>query len=121
MKAAIIEQLLGRNGISDDGPKIDPEAAVMRLREWAARYAEAGDGPRFAVGDLVTPIADSPLHGAGEPHYVIETRRVCRADSMPSICTCSRDDMRVLYLSRDNVLPLWVESAQFERWSVGNG
>lgn len=122
MRGATIElhQLLGANAPEDDRPKLDPEAAVMRLREWAERYAEAGKfGPRFGVGDLVTPFADSPFAGAGDPAVVIETRAVCPMDGLARICTCSQADTRILSIDSDgDVLPSWVESAQLELWNA---
>jgi hypothetical protein len=97
--------------------KVDPEVAVMRLKEWAERYAEARSGPRFAVGAFVTPSRDGPQHGAGELYLVVETRIVCQMDGQPQVCICSRDDMRVLGInSRGDVVPAWAESAQFETW-----
>lgn len=54
----------------DDGkPTILPEAAIMRLREFATIYAEF---PSFKPGDIVTPRKDGTLRGAGEPNIVLE-------------------------------------------------
>lgn len=59
--------------LEDDGPppklSILPEAAIERLREAHAVYGVQ----RFHPGDLVTPRADGPLRGAGDPHLVLET------------------------------------------------
>ena len=90
----------------------------MRLREWGERYAEGLAGPRFAKGDWVSPYADCEYIGAGEPFLVIEVRRLKCADELPnSLCSCSRTDTRVIKVNDDgDVLPAWVESAQFERW-----
>ncbi len=97
--------------------KIDPEAVVMRLEEWAVRYAEAARGPRFAVGDLVTPSKDCKYGGAGAPHRVIQTRIVCTMNHQPRICSCSQDDMRIIGISASgDVVSAWAESAMFEKW-----
>lgn len=102
-------------GHAPEEKKIDPEVAVMRLLEWAERYAEAREGPRFAVGVFVTPSADCPQGGAGKPFLVIETRIVCSMDHQPQTCQCSRDDIRVLGINGPgDVVPVWAESAQFE-------
>lgn len=99
--------------------KIDPEVAVMRLAEWAERYADAAQGPRFKVGDLVTPSKDCRYGGAGRPHRVIQTRVVCTMNHQPSVCSCSQEDMRIIGINdTGDVLPAWAESAMFERWTL---
>lgn len=108
-------------GAALEPKKIDPEVAVMRLTEWAERYAEAREGPRFGVGVFVTPSKDCPQGGAGEPFLVIETRIVCDMNLQPQTCTCSRDDIRILGFNRHgDVTPAWAESAQFEAWTTSS-
>ena len=46
-----------------------PEAAVERLWGVFANYTAPNP---YKPGDLVTPLADAPCKGAGEPHIVIE-------------------------------------------------
>jgi len=69
---------MGRDG--DDYAKILPEAAVMRLQEAADRYAEQLTGPRFKVGQLVTPALGGDIKNAGDPHVVIEIRSNAEPD-----------------------------------------
>lgn len=106
-------------GAAPEPQSVDPAVAVMRLLEWAQRYAEARDGPRFGVGVFVTPSRDCPQGGAGKPFLVIETRVACSMDYQPQTCQCSLDDIRVLgFNANGDVVPAWAESAQFEAWVI---
>ena len=102
---------------ADSAPKILPEAAVARLREAASRYAEMLHGPRFKVGDWVTPTQDATIKGAGEPHVVVET-----AQGSPCFgkdCGTHdgrRVDIRVLKLAGADIAPFWGESFEYEPW-----
>ena len=113
-------EMLSRS-LKAKSPTILPEAAIARLRESAARYAEQMRGCRFAVGDIVTPVSDCELKGAGAPHLVIETR----SGAAPEFGTGSnihrdgaRLDMRVLVIHKGNIVSLWTESFKFERWAA---
>lgn len=86
---------------------IPPYAAVARLREAAARFAEQQRGPRFRVGDLVTPVSDGNVKGAGAPHIVV------------SITDGSAEnDLRVLYFCFDTIVSKQLPSREFELWSA---
>lgn len=100
----------------DERPRILPEAAIMRLKEAAGRYAA---GNPFKVGDIITPRPDASVRGAGRPHVVIATR----SDPQPvwtnepgsngyGICC----DIRVLCFARhsDDVVAHWCESREFQ-------
>ena len=97
------------------GPKILPEAAIARMREVAAKIASPSP---FGVGDLVTPCAWAATRGAGEPHIVVEIGTFGRATgghTEPGAVSYGAIlDMRVLSISRDDVVAHWVESWQFE-------
>lgn len=104
---------------------IDPEAVVMRLKEAWARFSEADIGPRFAVGDLVTPVKDSPYVAAGQPHIVIATRR---ADYDFTSCNTVSDsrhgirlDVRLLSIDDGTLRTHWCESAFFVPWTLDKG
>jgi hypothetical protein len=106
----------------DQEPKILPEAAIARLREAATRYAEMyNNGPRFKVGDIVTPIADSTLRGAGEPYLVIATltraeHEKCSGVDCGSTQFMPWTDIRAICISHGDIAPFWSESANFEYW-----
>jgi hypothetical protein len=115
-----LETLVGRPRKAEQ--KIDPEVAVARLTEWSERYAEALTGPRFEVGDLVTPSKDCKYGGAGLPHRVVQTRLVGTMNYQPSVCSCSSDDMRIIGVnSTGDVVSIWCESALFEKWVTPDG
>ena len=84
--------------------RIDPEAAIARMREFAAAKAQ---GQRFAVGDLVTPSPGGDLRGHGEPFLVI--------DVFPRVAEIGHrmPDMRVLCVQDDSVMCVAVESFWF--------
>lgn len=105
---------------SAEAPKIDPEVALMRLREVAARHAEADAGPRFKVGDVVTPASDSNIKGASEPHVVVATWKATHNfDDREDVGSCKRgcrDDLRVICFQGEHIVPFWVESSEFTLW-----
>ena len=102
---------------SDPQP-IDPEAAIMRLREAGERYLDAYTGPRFKVGDIITPYADSSLKNAGEPHLVIASRAAAFDFSgAPGTSEYGMNsDIRVLSLMLGSIVAHWVESSTFKLW-----
>lgn len=112
-----------RRDEQEEKPPIDPEAAVMRLREAAARYREMYAGPRFAVGDLVTPVRDGLYQGAGRPHIVVfifenDIEHTFSGDVSTGSATFGvLFDMRVLTFSDDHIMPYWAQSADYEAWS----
>ena len=101
-------------------PPIPPEAAVARLAEHAERYAEMLMGPRFEVGDLVTPVADCGDRDAGKPHHVVEVNPEATPIWTKDCCGRfgGRPDMRVLYFAGDTVESHWVESFNYEPWTA---
>lgn len=105
----------------DDGPKLLPEAVVMRLRERAALYAASGKGCPFNVGDLVTPRADSACRGSGEPHIVVEVRTPFEPTWLGDHGNGhgARLDTRVLCMASDgsSIAAFWVESWDFEPYT----
>lgn len=109
-----------QNG-GERAPPILPEAAIMRLREVAERYAEQLKGPRFKVGDIITPARDSD-HTLRSPHLVVETRDTGPDFSVGEVGANDwgqRRDMRVLYVASQAghvVTSVWVESFAFVRW-----
>lgn len=105
---------------ADKRPKILPEAAIMRIKEFAASYAEQLKGTVFKIGDIVTPRSGSSLKGVNDPHIVIEVRFGTEPDfSRGDVLTVEhglRLDMRVLSVQDDWVAAHWVESYVFEHW-----
>lgn len=103
----------------------DPEATVMRLKEAVRRFREADAGPRFAVGDLVTPVKDAPYTLAGAPHIVIATRRAdYDFDSCVDIADSRygmRLDIRTLSIDGGMLRAHWSESAFFVTWTLDKG
>jgi hypothetical protein len=115
-----LADLIGRT--DSDKQKIDSGAAVMRLVEWAERYAEAKLGPRFKRGDFVTPSKDCKLGGAGLPYLIIDVRVVAAMDRAVSICSCSQEDIRIIGITdHGDVASMWAESALFEEWIDPSG
>lgn len=113
-------ELMAQRANGTQSPAILPEAAIMRLREAAALYAEQIEGPRFRVGDLVTPRKDSREGGAGRPHVVVEVRSGAAPLWGKDCCGRfgSRHDIRVLYLNGGgDVTPHWSESFEYELWT----
>ena len=105
----------------EETPKLDPEVELMRLREAAERHLQADAGPRFRVGDVVTPSSDSNVRGSGRPHIVIAvnllaTHNFDYGDRNTPSFGC-RNDMRIICLSQDRIVPFWVESAEFVSWT----
>lgn len=112
---------LGENAAEqrNEKPKILPEAAVARLREAATHYAEALEGPRFSIGDLVTSKADMNIRDSGYPAIVVDViPGAPRFHGDPgSIGEGRRLDMRILRVNDDMIVPFWCESWQYERWN----
>ena len=106
--------------LKGDKPQILPEAAVARIKEHATRYAEMMNGPRFKVGDWVTPISDSCLKAAGTPQLVVEIRThglpFCDQPAA-SVVFGAHNDTRVLRMKDGDVAPFWVESFMLEAWT----
>jgi hypothetical protein len=108
---------------ADEAPKIDTQAAIMRLKEIAARHLEADKGPRFDVGDIITPAADASIKGAGKPHVVIAVKNAAHnfsnGESTGSGHYGTRQDTRVVcFIPSGNVATYWVESAEFIPWAA---
>jgi hypothetical protein len=108
---------------ADETPKIDTQAAIMRLKEVAARHLEADKGPRFEVGDIITPAADALIKGAGEPHIVISVRKTehnFSPEGHPGTQTYGpRYDTRIVcFTPKGDVGAYWVESAEFIPWAA---
>lgn len=99
-------------------PKLDPEVQIMRLQEAAKRYWEADRGPRFAAGDLVTPIKDGPVKGHGEPQLVVAARKDAEPDFRSSRLHGERNDIRIITLTEGIIFPHWGESAHYESWGT---
>lgn len=91
------------------------EAQVMRLKEFADRYAEPCP---YKVGDIVTPRPDVCLRGAGNPHMVIEVRETPIRDFTGRPGTQdygTRHDMRVaFFVDNEDIVTLWQESHMYE-------
>ena len=117
--------MAARDHDGEDTPRILPEATIMRMRELAVRYAEMIKGPRFKIGDIVTPRADANTRGSGNPHLVLETRRAEPDFGVGSEGSCAfgcRHDMRVFSIpDNENVVAHWVESYTFEIWTGADG
>ena len=115
-----LSEMLRRVRDERESPQILPEAAIARLAEYAARYAEQLAGPRFGVGDLVTPVSDCDLRPAGAPHRVVDVRIGAAPEFGAGAYTNSnggRFDIRVLCIRDDCVCAYWTESYKFERWT----
>ncbi len=104
----------------EETPKLDSEVELMRLREVAERHRLDDAGPRFRVGDVVTPSSDSNVRGSGRPHIVIAVREATHdfdyGDRNMSGFGC-RYDMRIICFVNDRIVPFWVESAEFVSWT----
>lgn len=119
----LAEMLLNMNE-AEARPTILPEAAIARLAEHAARYAEQLEGPRFKIGDLVTPVSDCDIKGVGEPHRVIDVRPGALPEFGPRTGTNAdgrRYDIRILAICGDTVCALWSESFKYERYVAPAG
>lgn len=103
---------------------LDHEIQIERLREAAEPYTDAKDnGPRFRVGDLVQPMKQFGIKGCGAPHIVVEVLKGAQplfsSDNPSSLHNGNRLDMRVLVmLDNDTIVPFWVESWQYEAYTV---
>lgn len=114
--STMLEALLSQMGGDDEWPKILPEAAIERLREYAQRYRTPCP---FEPGDLVTPRKDAPIRGAGQPHIVLEVRRdadLCFAGEPGTTGFGMRFEMRVAILCGDHIAAHWVEHHGFRAY-----
>ena len=106
----------------DDKPTILPEAAIMRLREFAAIYAEF---PSFKPGDIVTPRKDGTLRGAGEPNIVLEVAMhatpLFDAGQDGSASQRRRPQVRVARICGDSIACFWVEAHEIEPYRAPDG
>ena len=93
------------------------EAAVARLQD----VAQAFHAPfPFKVGDLITPRADAPIKGAGEPHLVVEVNPNAEAlvdEEFGASTYGARPTIRSLHLSNDKVVAHWSEHWFFVPWT----
>jgi hypothetical protein len=113
-----LEAMIQRLAEHDSGKVSNPtpEAAIMRLREFAAR--DSRDCP-FSVGDIVTPRRDGIFNGSGDPQIVVETRlpahTLLGAPGHPLFG--ARCDMRVAHIFDDMVVASWVDSTHYEPYT----
>jgi hypothetical protein len=125
-----MRQILGGNG-GDDGspderedahfyPKIDEDAAIMRLMEASVHYKR--ENP-FVVGDLITPREGYAVKGVGTPCIVVEVRNDAPFNfnmDASSATYGDREDIRVLRFLRkpggkgEMVVSFWTESWNYE-------
>jgi hypothetical protein len=107
---------------AENKPKMLPAAQKMRILEAAERFAEMAKGPRFKVGDWVTPVKDAPVYGVGDPHMVVEVRSCgpdFEHDDPGSWRFGAHWDTRMLGFDGQSdafVAAAWVESAFLEPW-----
>lgn len=105
---------------SHSGPPILPEAAIMRLREFAEQYHQPNP---FKVGDLVTPRPDADLKGAGIPHIVVEVRDHAEPLFIGDNGDASfgrKIEIRIAHIDsgRGIVFTHWAESHRFEPYTL---
>lgn len=94
-----------------------PEAAIMRLREFAENY---GKKP-FKVGDLVTPRKGTKISGAGNVCIVVDLG----SDEPQFVGGATPGDaafgnianIRVAKFSGGNVVAYWCEAHEFEPYT----
>lgn len=94
-----------------------PAMAAEVLLAYGATYAAFLTGCRFSAGDLVTPLRNSNMKGAGDPHVVLEVRSAEQpyfTDETSSTGFGRRLDMRVASFYGDTIARHWVESIDFE-------
>jgi len=107
---------------TSEGPSIDPEIQIIRLKEAAERFYRSNP---FKRNDIITPASDSHYANAGVPHIVIDTRDVGYdfESSEPNSHEYGiRLDTRVIILHKDRIFPLWVDSSGYIYWEgVKNG
>lgn len=97
---------------------------VAKLKAAAERYSQPLP---FAVGDLVTPRADSPLEKVGRPHIVLaldaegyRDRVVANPEHVNNLRFDAKLDMRVASVCdcpHGEVTAYWEESWMFEPWT----
>lgn len=96
-----------------------PEAKIMELRAALERYERLSC--QFKVGDLVTPRANSPLVGAGNPHIIAEVFynpvRFSNGDASKFGCH-GKYDVRIITVHDDgDVIPFMAESWMLEPYT----
>jgi hypothetical protein len=94
------------------------EAAIARLREAADRYNAINP---YEIGDIITPRADAPMKGVGQPHLVVKVSRVgdFMADRQKKAGTweaSTRFDTICLCIMRGVIAPFAVSSWLMEPW-----
>lgn len=92
--------------------------------ELAAAHQRMSAGCPFAVGELVTPLASSPLVGAGDPFLVVEVfDPPIRVEDQSSVRLGQQIDLRLLLvhgtLDSFGVVSIMAESWCFQRWVAG--
>lgn len=120
----LLEMLSGHEDAEDKALDIHPDAAIARMQERAPLYAEAARGPRFAIGEVVTPFPDASVNDSGKPHLVIAVLPNAGWVFDGEIGTSNfgrRFDMRVLKIRDDSIYALWVESAEFMKYPNADG
>jgi hypothetical protein len=69
---SLMELMQAAGEYAEEEETILPEAAIARLREAADRYNAINP---FEVGDIITPRADAPVIGTGQPHLVVKVSK----------------------------------------------
>ena len=113
-----IEELLG----GEKPRKAPPAMAADLLVEYRDQYQAFLEGCPFEPGDLVTPLGNSKVIGAGEPCVVLELRAgtpIFEGDTgTPGFG--ERLDMRIARFMNDSIVRFWAESVDYEPYSGGN-
>ncbi len=112
-----------RGILGDDSEhKSPPAMAAELLAEYRQRYQTFLEGCPFKPGDLVTPLGNSKVIGAGEPCVVLELRAgtpIFEGDTgTPGFG--ERLDMRIARFMSDSIVRFWAESVDYEPYSGGN-
>ncbi|MGW9332689.1 hypothetical protein [Bosea sp. NPDC055594] len=99
-----------------------PAMAPELLAEYQRRYAGFLIGCPFKAGDLVTPRKDGSVKGPGDPAVVLEviSSTIDFGSGNPgSNGHGQRCDMRVARFGGRyaSIIPIWVESFEFEPYS----
>lgn len=114
---SLAELLAGMREEAEGKPELSRPVQVARLRDAAPRYI---DQPRFKVGDLVTPRAEAPLRGHGDPMIVIETRYDDPHVSFEKVGSSGfgrPHHIRILRMEGDTVCAHWDEAADLEPYT----
>lgn len=106
-----------KEGQTDAKPAILPEAAIMRLREFAENY---GKNP-FKVGDLVTPRKGTKVRGAGYVHLVVDVGpnepQFISGASSGTVSFGNFANIRVAVIDDSNISTYWCEAHEFEPYT----